>query len=324
MPDVSSIAWNAGTIPTSFLAEAPIPNGARPTSNPVPSDDAAWQSLQESRNDTIGEAISAPSQQQQPGVGRADFEPVSPTRIHPAQVDIPRLNCASCERSFNQRGDLVRHMNTTHGNPGDFYLCPYSSCKRSQSDKGFPRKDNWRNHIRRHHPADASTAVVNEKSTVEKTGHPSRRQLSQQELQGSCSLQQFPLPMQCINMILYMIALRTHYVPVQSPARHKPEPPKPAQKRRRLQNTALNEQRFDRSTPVISDLDASENQREQVICLKLQLSEKDERINRLEAEIEDQNKTLKERNDRIECQDAELKSLRIALMENWKRNGGIS
>jgi hypothetical protein len=54
----------------------------------------------------------------------------------------------SCNnRTFPDKGTLQRHQHSVHGNP--HILCPVKSCRRHT--KGFARKDNLREHIKRAH-----------------------------------------------------------------------------------------------------------------------------------------------------------------------------
>lgn len=68
-----------------------------------------------------------------------------------AEQDATPLVCTypQCSRTkpFNRKFDLDRHMKS-HG-PREFG-CPVHGCKR-QGDKGFPRKDKLRDHVRQKH-----------------------------------------------------------------------------------------------------------------------------------------------------------------------------
>jgi hypothetical protein len=57
----------------------------------------------------------------------------------------------SCnKRTFPDKGTLQRHQHSVHSNP--HIHCPVKSCRRHT--KGFARKDNLREHIKRAHPRD--------------------------------------------------------------------------------------------------------------------------------------------------------------------------
>lgn len=52
-------------------------------------------------------------------------------------------------KDFTNAGDLKRHQREVHGTHA--FICPVSSCKRHR--RGFGRKDNLVQHLRRTHPA---------------------------------------------------------------------------------------------------------------------------------------------------------------------------
>lgn len=57
----------------------------------------------------------------------------------------------SCnKRAFPDKGTLQRHQQSVHSNP--HIRCPVKSCRRHT--KGFARKDNLREHIKRAHPRE--------------------------------------------------------------------------------------------------------------------------------------------------------------------------
>jgi hypothetical protein len=57
----------------------------------------------------------------------------------------------SCnKRAFPDKGTLQRHQHSVHSNPN--IRCPVKSCRRHT--KGFARKDNLREHIKRAHPRE--------------------------------------------------------------------------------------------------------------------------------------------------------------------------
>jgi len=60
----------------------------------------------------------------------------------------PEQSCN--KRAFPNRGTLQRHQHSVHSNP--HICCPVRSCRRHT--KGFARKDNLREHIRRAHPKE--------------------------------------------------------------------------------------------------------------------------------------------------------------------------
>jgi hypothetical protein len=58
--------------------------------------------------------------------------------------------------NFSNSGDLKRHQRTVHGKQK--LLCPVVTCKRHL--KGFGRKDNWMEHLKRVHTVDSSSATT--------------------------------------------------------------------------------------------------------------------------------------------------------------------
>ena len=66
---------------------------------------------------------------------------------------------------FTSKGDLTRHQKQVHGQHGGppIYQCPHSGCKRS-SGKGFARKENLADHLKRIHE-DAGTTRRNQDAT---------------------------------------------------------------------------------------------------------------------------------------------------------------
>ena len=67
-----------------------------------------------------------------------------------------KCTITSCKfKDFTNAGDLKRHQQQIHGNHG--LPCPVSSCKRHHG-KGFGRKDNLREHLKRIHGLEHSLA----------------------------------------------------------------------------------------------------------------------------------------------------------------------
>ena len=165
-------AWDTGTASAQLMPEnepqIPIVNvavSARPTSDLRNHNDFSGGPSAEGSGGNTTEAISTTSQRQEPTTKATSLNSSSPSSSHQA------LNTASqycCDRPecvtlapFRRKPDLARHMTTRHGDRGT-HLCPHSSCKRSQSGKGFSRKDNLDEHIRRCHRSAAVTPVVDE------------------------------------------------------------------------------------------------------------------------------------------------------------------
>ena len=64
---------------------------------------------------------------------------------------------AKCNvKDFSNAGDLKRHQRAVHGRHTLF--CPVLSCKRHT--KGFGRKDNWMEHLKRIHALQSSDAAA--------------------------------------------------------------------------------------------------------------------------------------------------------------------
>ncbi|CZR59938.1 uncharacterized protein PAC_09833 [Phialocephala subalpina] len=65
--------------------------------------------------------------------------------------------CPHCPRDFGTTKDLNRHINDIHERTKVFY-CLETTCKRSRvmRGKGFPRKDNWRRHMKDAHGIDVN------------------------------------------------------------------------------------------------------------------------------------------------------------------------
>jgi hypothetical protein len=58
----------------------------------------------------------------------------------------PRYSCPQCNKPYRRRGDLTRHMTTTHERPASFH-CHFDRCPRSILGKGFARKDKLVDHL---------------------------------------------------------------------------------------------------------------------------------------------------------------------------------
>lgn len=70
-----------------------------------------------------------------------------------------------CEKiqGFTYSGGLHRHQREVHhqhGGPKAFCLCPHRDCKRSLIGRGFTRKENLVEHLRRVHRGDADEPAV--------------------------------------------------------------------------------------------------------------------------------------------------------------------
>lgn len=61
--------------------------------------------------------------------------------------------CTHCGAGFETSKDVSRHINSIHA-PTKLFFCTFQRCKfsRSSADShGFPRKDNWRRHMKSRH-----------------------------------------------------------------------------------------------------------------------------------------------------------------------------
>lgn len=70
-----------------------------------------------------------------------------------------------CERAqgFTYSGGLHRHQREVHhkhGDPKTSYLCPHRHCQRSIVGRGFTRKENLAEHLRRIHRADVDEPAI--------------------------------------------------------------------------------------------------------------------------------------------------------------------
>ncbi|KAL5319793.1 hypothetical protein ACEPPN_012850 [Leptodophora sp. 'Broadleaf-Isolate-01'] len=72
---------------------------------------------------------------------------------HERPYKCPTTNCKA--KDFTNSGDLKRHQRTVHSK--GLFFCPVSSCKRHA--KGFGRKDNREEHVKRVHSPDASMTL---------------------------------------------------------------------------------------------------------------------------------------------------------------------
>lgn len=73
---------------------------------------------------------------------------------HDRPYRCPHPSCAKLQ-GFTYSGGLLRHereVHGKHGGPKAQLMCPYPDCKR-HSGKGFTRKENLNEHLRRVHPA---------------------------------------------------------------------------------------------------------------------------------------------------------------------------
>lgn len=72
---------------------------------------------------------------------------------HDRPYRCPHPSCAKLQ-GFTYSGGLLRHereVHGKHGGPKAQLMCPYPDCKR-HSGKGFTRKENLNEHLRRVHP----------------------------------------------------------------------------------------------------------------------------------------------------------------------------
>lgn len=64
-----------------------------------------------------------------------------------------RWQCNLCDRRFDKRADIHRHQVSVHRDrmhsPPELYHCPHEDCNRR--DRGFPRIDNFKEHLKRVH-----------------------------------------------------------------------------------------------------------------------------------------------------------------------------
>jgi len=82
-----------------------------------------------------------------------------------------KCNISNCKvKDFGNAGDLKRHQRAVHGRRTMF--CPVVTCKRHT--KGFGRKDNWMEHLKRIHSLD-STSTPNT---------PQKQSFGEQNMQG--------------------------------------------------------------------------------------------------------------------------------------------
>ncbi|KAG4440426.1 hypothetical protein IFR05_004070 [Cadophora sp. M221] len=72
---------------------------------------------------------------------------------HERPYKCPTANCKA--KDFTNSGDLKRHQRTVHSK--GLFFCPVSSCKRYA--KGFGRKDNREEHVKRVHSPEASMTL---------------------------------------------------------------------------------------------------------------------------------------------------------------------
>ena len=81
-----------------------------------------------------------------------------------------------CGKHFRRKYELQRHVTEQHGENGEF-LCPHTSCKRSEAGKGFRRQTNLNEHIRRVHSTQPTTSTLIAKCCPKKA----MRQVSEQD-----------------------------------------------------------------------------------------------------------------------------------------------
>lgn len=71
---------------------------------------------------------------------------------HDRPYRCPHPQCAKLQ-GFTYSGGLLRHereVHNKHGGPKAFLMCPHANCKR-HTEKGFTRKENLQEHLRRVH-----------------------------------------------------------------------------------------------------------------------------------------------------------------------------
>ncbi|KUJ12654.1 uncharacterized protein LY89DRAFT_785959 [Mollisia scopiformis] len=85
-----------------------------------------------------------------------DFPTKADYNRHKRYHDKPE-SCPHCPRAFGTTKDLNRHINDRHQRT-KVYHCLDSTCERSVAGngEGFPRKDNWRRHMRDVHGINAN------------------------------------------------------------------------------------------------------------------------------------------------------------------------
>jgi hypothetical protein len=77
----------------------------------------------------------------------------SPCSHHRRYHDRP-WSCTHCDRSFGTVTHLNRHVNDKHKQTRKYY-CTQPGCDYSrQGTKSFPRKDNWKRHMRKKHAVE--------------------------------------------------------------------------------------------------------------------------------------------------------------------------
>lgn len=80
---------------------------------------------------------------------------------HDRPYRCPHESCAKLQ-GFTYSGGLLRHereVHGKHGGPKSQMMCPYPECKRHLG-KGFTRKENLNEHLRRVHPKDGQVQMA--------------------------------------------------------------------------------------------------------------------------------------------------------------------
>ncbi|QIW96253.1 hypothetical protein AMS68_001771 [Peltaster fructicola] len=87
---------------------------------------------------------------------------------HDRPYRCPHEQCAKLQ-GFTYSGGLLRHereVHNKHGGPKAFLMCPHPNCKR-HTDKGFTRRENLQEHLRRVHAGKDDPAQITDVTDLE-------------------------------------------------------------------------------------------------------------------------------------------------------------
>lgn len=179
--------------------------------------------------------------------------------------------CAKLQ-GFTYSGGLLRHereVHGKHGGPKAQLMCPYDDCKR-HTGKGFTRKENLNEHIRRVHETKTQASQQTEAQTAQTAQNVALQAELQEAIAGAEQLADLQ------NRLPY---------PEQPPVQYEPEVPE-----------MIKRPRLDQDGSPSLDV---EDLKQEVARLRAENAEKDDRLRRMEVAEAQRESRLKQLEDAL-------------------------